>query len=116
MDTSLTDELIGTQVGKYHIERLLGVGGMANVYRARDLARGREVAIKALAPAFLKDAGYVERFRREAHLVSALEHPNIAPVLEFIEQDHGLYVVMPLYAGSLSDRLDRGRRFSIDEA
>src|SRR5262245_38945222 len=80
MDTSLTDEFIGQRLENYVIERLLGAGGMANVYRARDTLHRREVAIKALSPAFLTDRGYVERFRREAHHIAALEHPSIVPM------------------------------------
>jgi serine/threonine protein kinase len=116
METSLTDELVGRQLGNFVIERLLGVGGMAHVYLARDVFLGREVAIKALSPMFLTDPGYVERFRNEAHRVAALEHQNIVPILQFIEQDRGLYVVMPLYAESLRDVLDRKQRLPLNEA
>ena len=87
MDTSLTDEFIGQRLENYVIERLLGAGGMANVYQARDTLHGREVAIKALSPVFLTDPGYVERFRREAHRIAALEHPSIVTMLQFIERD-----------------------------
>ena len=59
METSLTDELVGRQLGNFVIERLLSVGGMAHVYQARDVLLGREVAIKALSPMFLADPGYV---------------------------------------------------------
>jgi serine/threonine-protein kinase len=116
METSLTDELIGRRLGNFVVERLLGVGGMAHVYQAHDALLGREVAIKALSPAFLADPGYVERFRSEAHHVAALEHQNIVPILAFIEQDRGLYVVMPLYAKSLQDVLDRRTRLPLNEA
>ncbi len=115
METSLTDEFIGQRLENYVIERLLGAGGMANVYQARDTLHGREVAIKALSPVFLTDPGYVERFRREAHRIAALEHPSIVPMLQFIEQDAGLYVVMPLYAESLRDLLDRKQRLPLNE-
>jgi serine/threonine protein kinase len=116
METSLRDELIGRQLGNFVIERLLGVGGMAHVYQARDVLLEREVAIKALSPMFLTDPGYVERFRSEAHHVAALEHQHIVPILQFIEQDRGLYVVMPLYAESLRDILDVKKRLPLDEA
>ncbi len=115
METSLTDEFIGQRLENYVIERLLGAGGMANVYQARDTLHGREVAIKALSPVFLTDPGYVERFRREAHHIAALEHPSIVPMLQFIERDAGLYVVMPLYAESLRDLLDRKQRLPLNE-
>jgi serine/threonine-protein kinase len=114
MDTSLTDEFIGQRLEIYVIERLLGAGGMANVYQARDTLHGRHVAIKALSPLFLTDPGYVERFRREAHRIAALDHPSIVPMLQFIEQGAGLYVVMPLYAESLRDLLDRKQRLPLN--
>ena len=107
---------IGRRLENYVIERLLGAGGMANVYQARDTLHGREVAIKALSPVFLTDPGYVERFRREAHHIAALEHPSIVPMLQFIERGAGLYVVMPLYAESLRDLLDRKQRLPLNEA
>jgi eukaryotic-like serine/threonine-protein kinase len=116
METSLTDEFIGQRLEIYVIERLLGAGGMANVYQAHDTLHGREVAIKALSPVFLTDPGYVERFRREAHHIAALEHPSIVPMLQFIEKGAGLYVVMPLYAESLRDLLDRKQRLPLNEA
>jgi serine/threonine-protein kinase len=116
METSPTDGFIGQRLENYDIERLLGAGGMANVYQASDTLHGREVAIKALSPAFLTDPGYVERFRREAHRIAALKHPNIVPMLQFIEQDRGLYVVMPLYTESLRDLLDRKKKLPISKA
>jgi serine/threonine-protein kinase len=65
---------------------------------------------------FLTDPDYVERFRREAQRVAALDHPHIAPVLQFLEQGRELYVVMPLYAESLRERLDRDGRLPLAEA
>src|SRR5690242_13790774 len=116
METSPGEALVGRQIEHFVVEQLIGAGGMAYVYRARDLLLGRTVALKALSPAFLTDPGYVERFRREAQQVAALDSPHIAPVLQFIEQDRELYVVMPLYAQSLSERLDRDQRLSMGEA
>jgi serine/threonine protein kinase len=96
---------------------------MARVYRAHDLRLERPVAIKALAPAYLLEAEYVERFRREAQRVAALDHPHIVPILHFIEEGQGLYeegqglyLVMPLYAESLEERLARNERLSLVEA
>src|SRR5690349_17255639 len=116
METSPGEALVGRQIEHFLVEQLIGAGGMAYVYRARDLGLGRLVALKALSPAFLTDPGYVERFRREAQQVAALDHPHIAPVLEFIEQGLELYVVMPLYAESLRERLDRDGRIPLKEA
>src|SRR5947209_4040475 len=113
MGTASGDELIGRRLGNYLIERLLGSGGMARVYQARDVLLEREVAVKALAPAFLVDAEYVERFRREAQSVAALDDPHIVPVLQFVEHDRGLFLVMPLYVESLREHLERVQRLEI---
>jgi serine/threonine protein kinase len=101
--------LTGQRLGAYQLEALLGAGGMAEVYRARDPQAGREVAVKVL-PAFLaSDPGYVRRFREEAERVRALKHPHIVPVYFQGSQGDLLYLVMPLLKESLRDRLDRER-------
>jgi serine/threonine-protein kinase len=116
MEAWFPDSLIGQRLEHYDIEQLLGVGGMAHVYLARDTLLGREVAIKALAPEFLTHAAAIERFRREAQRVAALEHPHIAPVLHMIEEGHHLYLVMPLFVESLRERLQRAQRLEMAEA
>ena len=116
MVTSSGDDLIGQHVGDYVIDELLGVGGMAKVYRAHDQLLHRDVAIKALLPIFLVRVTHVERFRREAQRVAALDHPHIVPILHFIDNDQGLYLIMPLYAESLRARLKREGRLSLTEA
>ena len=103
METSPRDDLIGQHLGDFMIERLLGVGGMAYVYQAHDVLLGRHVAVKALPPAFLTDSDYVERFRREAQRIATLEHPHIAPVLQFIEQ--GRYLVRRRSGRTMCGRL-----------
>jgi serine/threonine protein kinase/Tol biopolymer transport system component len=70
----------GTQLGSYEIIGPLGVGGMGEVYRARDSKLGREVALKVLPAAFASDAERMSRFRREAQVLASLNHPNIAAV------------------------------------
>jgi serine/threonine protein kinase len=114
--TSSSDDLIGQHLGHYVIDGLLGVGGMAKVYRAHDQLLQRDVAIKALLPAHLVGTGHVERFRREAQRVAALDHPHIVPILHFIDNDQGLYLIMPLYAESLRERLKREGRLSLAQA
>ena len=86
-----------------------------SIRRATRFMDERSPSKRCLA-VFLTDPGYVERFRREAHRIAALEHPSIVPMLQFIEQDRGLYVVMPLYAESLRDLLDRKQRLPLNEA
>jgi serine/threonine protein kinase len=72
--------LIGRQVGVYRLQALLGAGGMAEVYCARDTKLGRDVAIKILPHAFTADPDRLARFEREARVLAALNHPNIAQI------------------------------------
>ncbi len=116
MEPSSGDDLIGQHLGDYVIDGLLGVGGMAKVYRAHDQLLQRDVAIKALLPVYLVGAEHVERFRREAQRVAALDHPHIVPILHFIDNEQGLYLIMPLYAESLRERLKREGRLSLAQA
>jgi serine/threonine protein kinase len=108
--------LVGATLGNYQIQALLGVGGMAEVYRARDLKLHRQVAVKVLKAPLATDQGYVERFRNEARQVAALNHPHIVPVYAFGEGKRVLYLVMPILPQSLRDRLDRERSLLPPEA
>lgn len=79
--------------GRYEVESLLGVGGMAEVVLARDSALGRRVALKLLAPALVADPVFVERFRREATAIAALSHANVVVIYE-----HGVAEGQPFIA------------------
>src|SRR5438445_699320 len=70
----------GSRLGPYEIVSLLGAGGMGEVYRARDINLGREVALKVLPATLAEDADYMARFQREAQMLAALNHPNIAQI------------------------------------
>jgi hypothetical protein len=86
--------------GKYHIEQLLGRGGMGAVYRARDLRLDRLVAIKVVRPELLGDPEAHHRFRREAQIVARLQHPSIVSIFDFgTFVDGGAYLVMELVRG-----------------
>jgi serine/threonine protein kinase len=100
--TSLTGQTLGD---RYLISRRLGEGGMAYVYLGRELASGREVAVKVLSPRLSRDPGSVERLRREAAIAMRLDHPNVCRILGFGETPHPLiYLVMPYLEGEpLSD-------------
>ena len=101
--------LIGRQLGPYQILSLLGAGGMGEVYRARDTKLGRDVAIKVLPSAVSQDADRVTRFAREARLLAALNHPNIAAIHGFEESDGISALVLELVEGeTLADRIARG--------
>jgi serine/threonine protein kinase len=72
--------MIGTKLAHYEINRLLGAGGMGEVYQATDSKLGRSVAIKLLPAALVSDPNRLSRFRREAQLLASLNHPNIAHI------------------------------------
>jgi serine/threonine-protein kinase len=99
----------GSRLGRFELLGLLGSGGMGSVYRARDPALGREVAIKALAEAFRDDADSLRRFEREARVLGALNHPRIAAIYGLERIDGAPYLVLELVAGeTLRQRLERG--------
>ena len=68
------------RLGPYDILSPLGAGGMGEVYRAKDTKLGREVALKILPPAFTGDSDRLARFRREAQVLAALDHPHIGAI------------------------------------
>ncbi|MGO9123439.1 MAG: protein kinase domain-containing protein [Terriglobales bacterium] len=99
----------GTKLGPYEIIAALGVGGMGEVYRARDSRLGREVAIKVLPSSFSRDPERLRRFEQEARAASALNHPNILTVYDVGMHDGAPYLVTELLEGAnLRDRLHDG--------
>src|SRR3990172_5653155 len=89
----------GTRLGTYEIRALIGAGGMGEVYEAHDTKLDRDVAIKVLPEHFARDAERLGRFQREAKLLAALNHPNIATI-HGLEQSGGThYLVMELVPG-----------------
>src|SRR5438067_7451150 len=107
---------IGTQLGSHEITALLGKGGMGEVYRAKDTKLKREVAIKILPEEFSRDADRLIRFQREAEMLAALNHPNIAGIYDLQEANGSRYLVLELVEGeTLADRIARGA-ISAEEA
>jgi Tol biopolymer transport system component len=99
----------GQRLGPYEILAPLGAGGMGEVYRARDTKLEREVAIKVLPAEVARDAERLARFKREAHLLAALNHPNIATIHGLDEADGKPFLVLELVSGEdLAQRLKRG--------
>src|SRR2546430_13568969 len=84
----------GHKLGKYEIKRLLGRGGMAEVYRALNPDLNQDVAIKVLHPHITDSELALSRFRQEAQAVAGLRHPNIVRVFDFHASDNILYMVM----------------------
>jgi serine/threonine protein kinase len=89
----------GDRIGPYEIVSLLGAGAMGQVYRARDTNLGRMAAIKVLPDAFLQDRERRARFQREAKVLAALNHPNIAAVYGWEERGGSSALVMELVEG-----------------
>ena len=90
----------GTRLGSYEIVRPIGAGAMGEVYRAKDLKLGREVALKVLLKEFASDPDRLRRFEQEARAASALNHPNIVHIYDIGQEDDTHYIVMELVRGS----------------
>jgi eukaryotic-like serine/threonine-protein kinase len=100
---------IGSQLGSYEIRALLGKGGMGEVYRARDAKLKRDVAIKILPDEFAGDPERVSRFQREAEMLAALNHSNIAGIHELALAGSARFLVLELVEGeTLAQRIARG--------
>jgi serine/threonine protein kinase/TolB-like protein len=99
----------GTKLGNFHIVGLMGLGAMGEVYRARDLKLGREVAIKIVRQSQTAAHNLVARFRREAQILASLNHPNIAAIYGLEEEDGCTFLVMELAPGpTLYERMQHG--------
>jgi serine/threonine protein kinase len=99
----------GTIIGTYRIVEQIGAGGMGEVYRARDMTLGRDVAIKVLPAAWLSDPDRRARFDREAKVLAALNHPGIGAIYGIAEGDGTRGLVLELVEGAtLAERLRSG--------
>jgi predicted ATPase/serine/threonine protein kinase len=99
----------GDRLGPYEVRALLAVGGMGEVYRARDTRLGRDVALKTLPETLARDPARVARLEREARAASALNHPHIVTVYDVGAAGEHSYIVMELLDGeSVRSLLDRG--------
>ena len=98
-----------SRISHYRIGRMLGRGGMGEVYEAEDLDLGRHVALKFIAPELAADPQNLKRFEHEARSAASLNHPNIATLYAFERADGRSFIAMELVAGeSLRARLRRG--------
>jgi hypothetical protein len=101
--------LVGRQLGGYQFLSLIDEGGMGQVYRARDLALPRDVAIKVVSPEFTHDPVRRARFRKEAEVLAGFAHPHIAHVYAFGEAEGRFLLAMELVPGeTLAERIARG--------
>jgi serine/threonine-protein kinase len=111
-----TEQLNAALDGRYLVERLIGQGGMATVYLAKDLRHNRPVALKVLRPDLGAVVG-VERFLSEIQVTANLQHPNLLPLFDSGAAGDLLYYVMPFVEGeSLRARLQREKQLPVDEA
>ncbi|WP_078852764.1 serine/threonine-protein kinase [Streptomyces sp. NRRL S-1824] len=92
-------DLLGRQIAGYRVESEIGRGGMAVVYRARDLRLDRTVALKLLAPELARNETFRKRFTHESRVAAAIDHPHIVPVFEAGEIEGILYIAMRYVVG-----------------
>jgi protein kinase-like protein len=106
----------GTRLGSYEVLAAIGTGGMGEVYRARDLKLNRDVAIKILPSELAGDSERLLRFKREAQVLASLNHPNIAHIHGFDDENAVHALIMELVEGpTLADRIEQGP-MAVDEA
>jgi eukaryotic-like serine/threonine-protein kinase len=107
--SSIPGRFIGRVFGAYELKALIASGGMGEVYRAVDPRLNRTVAIKTLHEHLSNDPHRIERFKREARIISSLNHPHICTLHDIGMQDNILYLVMEHIEGeTLEKRLERG--------
>jgi len=115
MQTDALQRVTRTLADRYQVERLIGEGGMATVYLAKDIKHDRDVALKILNPELGAVLG-TDRFLAEIRVTARLQHPNLLPLFDSGDAEGILYYVMPFVDGeSLRARLDRERQLPLDE-
>ena len=105
----------GAPFGPYEILAPLGVGGMGEVYRARDLTLRRDVALKVLPDDVARDADRRARFERESHVLAALNHPHIAAIYGVAENQGVTALVLELVEGLTLEQHLAGRALPLEE-
>ena len=97
---------IGENLGHYKVQSAIGAGGMGEIYRASDTRLRRDVAIKILPEKLMQNASAIERFMREAHAASALNHPNILTIYDIGEHDKIHFIATEFVEGqTLRERM-----------
>ena len=101
--------------GRYTLTERIAIGGMGEVWKARDKVLGRTVAVKILKEEYTGDPGFLERFRAEARHTALLNHPGVANVFDYGEEDGSAYLVMELVPGEpLSNIIERDKQLPAD--
>src|SRR2546428_2092830 len=115
-DAATMKSMVRVLAERYELEKVIGEGGMATVWRARDSRLDRPVAVKLMADKISNDADFRARFLQEARAAASISHPNIVDVLDYGEEDGIPYMVMELVDGEdLRSRLARDGRLQPDE-
>lgn len=96
----MNDPLIGKRLDEYRLEKLLGQGGMARVYRGMDIGLRRYAAIKVIDTPYRQDEDYIARFEKEARAIAQLDHPHIVTVYRYGRADNLLYLAMRYIEGA----------------
>jgi serine/threonine protein kinase len=105
----MSDPLIGKTLGQFEILEAIGQGGMALVYKARQPAMNRSVALKVLSSPMTVNPAFLARFKQEAQMIASLEHTHILPVYDLGEQDGWVYIAMRYMShGTLTSRIAQG--------
>jgi len=107
------EDLTGLQLGQYTLLSKLGEGGMASVYRARQVSVERDVAVKVIESKLTHNSEFLRRFEREARTLAALDHPHILKIFDFGQQGDLLYLVMEIKTGGNLATLARTQTLSL---
>ena len=106
--------MIDQQIQNYKIIRLLGEGGMGDVYLAEHISIKRNVAIKVLKPELIKNEEIRLRFKNEASMLAHLQHPNIVGLIDYVESEDGLFLIMEYVDGKGLDEILKSQETLID--
>jgi serine/threonine protein kinase len=106
--------MINQQIQNYRIISLLGQGGMGDVYLAEHISIKRKVAIKVLKPELVKNEEIRKRFKNEASMLAHLQHPNIVGLVDYVEQEDGLFLIMEYVDGQGLDELIKAQHSPLD--
>jgi len=110
LESPAHSSLVGRRLSEYEVTARIGAGGMGEVYRARDVKLGRDVAVKVLPAPMAHDTARISRFKREAQILATLNHPHIAAIYALEESENVVALVLELVEGAtLADRIHHGR-------
>ncbi|MEP7285990.1 MAG: serine/threonine-protein kinase, partial [Chloroflexota bacterium] len=100
-------DLVGKWLGQYEITEIIGKGGMAVVYQARQPSMARDVAVKVISSELTNNTEFISRFEHEVRLIAHLQHAHILPVYDFGREDATIFLVMRLVDGGSMDQMLR---------